>query len=61
MAEEKKDTRPTKRVADPEIQAMAAIDEALSDSLNGLTKEAQQRVMKWVRERYFPTPEIAGE
>lgn len=60
MADEKKDTRPTKRVADPEIQAMAAIDEALSDCLNGLSKEAQQRVMDWVRNRYFAPQEANG-
>ena len=56
MSDEKQ-PRPTKRVADPEIQALAKIDATITEALEGLSEAAQNRVMLWVRDRYFSEPE----
>lgn len=58
MSDEKKPQ--TRRVADPEIQAMAEIDKVITESLEGLSEAAQSRVMAWVKDRHFATGEPLG-
>lgn len=56
MSEEKKEPQ-SKRVRNPEIWAMAAIDSAIVENLEGLDDDAQIRVMAWVRQRHFAAVE----
>lgn len=44
----KQESKPTKRIADPELQAMAKVDEILS----GLDPKTLPRVVQWIADRY---------
>ena len=60
MAEEKTESRPSKRVSDPEIQAIASIDEAIGSALYELDEPAKSRVLWYVGQRWFGQKEANG-
>lgn len=60
MAEEKNEIRPSKRVSDPELQAIASVSDAINDALDGLDEPAKSRVLWYVGQRWFGQKEGNG-